>query len=436
MSRKSSKSSTKSNFGGWGWSMIIYCALVYYFAAGMSTDGLNIYPEAFAAFRGWDANTISAFATVGGLTAIPGIVVFSMLAVRKGTRFTAALGLILTGVSTAVFAFASSWPVFVIASILVQFFAGSILLSVVPNTLMNVWFPTKKGLALGWASMGMPLCTATFVALVAALIGLFGPAITYAIISVILVVFGIISLFWVRNTPEDVGCSPDNVVMTEEEIALSKKELEGQSSLTAGAVVKDKRSWAIGIGLGLMWMTTVGIVSRLIPRLMSLGYEQATALTMLTVAALCGIFGSYCWGWLDQKIGTRKTSVIYGFWYILALFLLMIENNTAITMVAIVVVGIGIGGIGNLVPSMIGTVYGRKDYLVANLFIMPLCAIIRSCAFALMSFALALTGGYTGAYGIFIGACVVGIIVIWLVGKSGDKPVDEIHVTGSARTEK
>ncbi|MCD7988607.1 MAG: MFS transporter, partial [Klebsiella quasipneumoniae] len=356
---------------------------------------------------------------------------FSILAEKKGTRITAAIGLILSGLSTVVFALASSWPVFAVASILVQFFAGSILLSVVPNTLMNVWFPTIMGLGLGWASLGMRICTASFVGVVAALIAMVGPATTYLMIAIILVVFGIISVFWVKDTPEAVGCTPDNIHMTPEELAKSNQAFKSKTTMTVRAVMKDKRAWAIGIGLGLMWMTTVGIVSRLIPRLLSLGYEQSTALTMLTIAALCGIFGSYCWGWLDQKFGTRKTSVIYGLWYIIALILLMVPHSHVVTMIAIVIVGIGIGGIGNLVPSMIGTVYGRKDYLIANRFIMPLCTIIRSCAFALMSFAIAITNGYTGAYGIFIGACIVGIIVIWCVGKSGDKPVNVVQDSAS-----
>lgn len=418
-------STTKSNFGRWGWSMIIYCALVYYIAAATSTDGLNVYPEAFAGLRGWDANTITAFATIGGLTAIPGTVLFSIVSEKKGSRFTSMLGLILTGLSTILFAYAPTLPLFLFASILVQFFAGSILLSVVPNNLMNKWFPVKKGLALGWASMGLPLCTATFVAIASAMIGLIDPANTYAVIGVILIVFGIISLFWVKDTPEEVGVAPDNLDMTAEEIATSKREMDShQSSLTMGKLLKDKRTWCTGIGLGLMWMVTVGIVSRLIPRLMSLGYEQGSALGMLTAASLCGIVGSYGWGWLDQKIGTRKTSVIYGFWYIVALVLLMVEGNHVATMAAIVIVGIGIGGIGNLVPSMIGTVSGRKDYLIANRFIMPVCTIVRSCAFALMSVALTATGSYTGAYSIFIVACIVGIVVVWFVGKSGDVPID------------
>ena len=45
--------STKSNFGKWGWSTIIYCAISYYIAAALATDALSWYPQAFAALRGW-----------------------------------------------------------------------------------------------------------------------------------------------------------------------------------------------------------------------------------------------------------------------------------------------------------------------------------------------------------------------------------------------
>ena len=48
-----SNNNTKSNFGKWGWSMIIYCAISYYLAAALSTDALNWFPAAFQAYHGW-----------------------------------------------------------------------------------------------------------------------------------------------------------------------------------------------------------------------------------------------------------------------------------------------------------------------------------------------------------------------------------------------
>ena len=50
------KELTNSRFGKWGWSMILYTALLYYFWSGIGSDGLNLYPSAFAAMHGWDSN--------------------------------------------------------------------------------------------------------------------------------------------------------------------------------------------------------------------------------------------------------------------------------------------------------------------------------------------------------------------------------------------
>ena len=60
-----SNNNTKSNFGKWGWSMIIYCAISYYLAAALSTDALNWFPAAFQAYHGWGeefVNTCNAMA--------------------------------------------------------------------------------------------------------------------------------------------------------------------------------------------------------------------------------------------------------------------------------------------------------------------------------------------------------------------------------------
>ena len=46
--RKLSRSLTDSRFGSWGWSMIIYAIIMYFFFAALSTDGQNLFPTAFS----------------------------------------------------------------------------------------------------------------------------------------------------------------------------------------------------------------------------------------------------------------------------------------------------------------------------------------------------------------------------------------------------
>jgi sugar phosphate permease len=316
---------------------------------------------------------------------------------------------------------------------LINVFATGALNSAVPNTLVTMWFPRKKGMAFGWATMGMPICTAIFPQIMHLLFGKVGVSPAFLVWGIVIVIFGILSIFWVKNSPEDVGCTPDNEPMSKEQIEANlKAEKSHVSQWTVGKLLKNKNVWMIGLGNGLHWLVTVGIVVQLVPRIVMAGYSTNFGLNMLTLAAVIGIAGSYFWGWLDQKTTTRLASIIYGVFYIAALiFLIFMENSFGFVMIATVLAGIGIGGVANLLPSLIATVFSRYDFVVACRVILPINVFIRSFAFAIMGFALTRFGNYTFAYVLFIVFCVIGCVFVGLV----DKPIDNNISSGSQMNE-
>ena len=252
--------------------MIIYCAISYYLAAALSTDALNWFPAAFQAYHGWGeefVNTCNAMAGIGGWIGVGAAIVFSMMTAKKGSRFMALFGNIVTGILCLIMAFTGSQPVFYLMIICLTFVGGNIQLNVVPNNIMNVWFPKKKGLALGWASMGLPICTATIILIFNA-IG--NPRNAYIMLGIVCFVFAFISIFWAKNTPEEVGCTPDNEpVDLEQAKALMAKQEAVAKKMTMGVIAKDKNTWLIGIGLGLLWMTTIGLVSNFVTKMVMTG---------------------------------------------------------------------------------------------------------------------------------------------------------------------
>ncbi len=417
-----------NNFGKWGWSMIIYAAISYYIASAVSTDGLNFYPEAFGGIHGWNSGMITTLAGVAGWVALIGAVVFSQLIAKIGTKLSAAIINIVTGLLLIWFANTSSYIVFIIMVFALNFIVGNVQLNLVPSNIMNVWFPRKKGIALGWATMGMPICTATIILILSGLTAKFGsPGIAYTIFGIFVIVYGIVSFFWVKENPESLGVFPDNEPISQAEMEANKKEFESHvSHWTMKNLLKNRNTWGIGVGLGLMWATTVGIVSQLIPRLSLIndGQYAGQALGMLSAAALIGIAGSYFWGFLDTTFGTKKSCVIYGLWYIVAvIFLLLQPQGTAFVWISIVMVGIGIGGIGNLIPSMIGTCFGRYDYIQANKAIAPLNTIIRQFGIVLAGILSQTVYGYSGLYVILGIFDVVGIIlVLTLIRENKETP--------------
>ena len=250
-----SSNNTKSNFGKWGWSMILYCAVSYYLAAALSTDTLNWFPSAFTAYHGWDAsivNLCNAMAGIGGWLGVIAAVVFSIMAAKWGSRFMAVLGNFVCGVLCIIFACTTNITVFLAMVVILTFVSGNIQLNVVPNNIMNIWFPKKKGLALGWASMGLPLCTATIIVILSA-IG--NPKTAYIILGILCFAVGIISIFWVKNTPEEVGATPDNEPIDHEEaLALKAKQEEEAKHMTIGMIAKNRNTWLIGFGHGFLWI--------------------------------------------------------------------------------------------------------------------------------------------------------------------------------------
>ncbi|MCD8046108.1 MAG: MFS transporter [Clostridiales bacterium] len=410
-----SNNNTKSNFGKWGWSMIIYCAISYYIAAALSTDALNWFPSAFQAYHGWGeefVNMCNTMAGVGGWIGVAAAVVFSIMTAKKGSRFMALFGNIITGVLCLVMAFTGNQSIFYLMVICLTFVGGTIQVNCVPNNIMNVWFPKKKGLALGWASMGLPICTATIIVIFSA-IG--NPRTAYIMLAVVCFVFAIVSVFWAKNTPEEVGCTPDNEpVDLEAAKALMEKQEAAAKDMTLGVIAKDKNTWLIGIGHGLLWMTTIGLVSNFVTKLAMTGIDSNFAVTMLTVAAVIGIVGSYIWGWLDQKFSTKIASIIYGCWYLVALLIMIFQNgSTGMVVLAAIFVGFGIGGIGNLIPSIIGACFGRFGFIQANRLIAPLNTAVRSTALIIIG--AVGVANLNKAYMIFFAGSVIAIIMICFI---------------------
>lgn len=418
---------TNNRFGRWGWSMILMAFVWYYFWAATGTDGLNVYPSAFSATYGMDSNVLLGFATPAGFISVIGGVLFGQLVMKKGVRRVGSMAMILVGVLYALFGFCST-PILYLIDLTAFSFVGNAFGLICTSTLMANWFPKKKGIALGWATMGAPVCTATFVTILSILVAKSGVRTAFSVIGIVIVILGVVSIFWIKDFPEMVGVHPDNMIPSASDPGTRKAAQdmeEYKSPFTIGILMKDKDFWCITLGFGFLWMVTVGIVSQFVPRMMSVGYEQGQALTFLTIASVIGILGSYFWGFLDQKIGTKLTSVIYSASYIIALVFLILQLNMATTWIAVAFVGLGIGGLLNLMPSLVISVFGKYDFTAVNRLVSPIASCIMKLAFIVMAVALAKSGGsYTMPYIIFIFIDIVGAILILLVTNKCKGKVD------------
>ena len=398
------------NFGK-GWGTIIFCLLMFWFYAGMVNDSSNVVAPAVAEKLGIPAGNVLNMGTVAAMVGV--IFFFVMGAVNRkiGPRVTSFICLILGGVGYFGMGHANSLAQYAIALCICTI--GCMSAGYISGgAFVAQWFPKKKGIVMGITTIGMNLASALINWILSGLSGQFQISGALSILGGVVILLAILLGIFVKATPEEAGCYPDN---DPEIAAIIKAEEEGVKEMEkvsyAGAL-KNKYVWIFGLGAGFFGLATVGIMSQLVSYFMAArGYELTGALSMLTIAAVIGMIGSWAWGVVDQKLGTQKACLMFGIWYFIGIAFL-IAPPTPCMYIGLFMLGGAIGGNGNFLPSLAAQVFGRKDFNVSYACMNMICGIVRSCSFFVLAVLRSMTSGYTVPYVVFAVIAVIGGILI------------------------
>ena len=388
----------KSNFGKMGWWIIIFTLLIYLFSCAVP-DTLNVLVQPFAekyAPAVQSPEQILIFAAIGGFVSIPLSLVAGQIISKIGVKIPAIIMIIGLAVLWVLYGVAPSMGSFAVVATLIVALSDSANL-VITQQLMNNWFPKKKGIALGWATMGMPLDSAITVLIFQALLTTKGFMAPFIFMGIVFVALAVIMALFVKSLPEQAGCYPDNEPISEEE---RKANLEFFANYKTGfptsVMFRTKAFWLLVISFGFMFLGLVGATSQMIPRMGAVGVDQPQAVLALTIASLIGIPGSIIWGIVDQKIGTKKTTVIFALLWAIMMFVGAIGAGVVsvpITYISVIMFAALLGGLGNLMPSMCISVFGRFDFAQANKLLVPFVVGIRTLAFILIPVVSGIVGG-------------------------------------------
>ena len=418
MNKKSNKDSVVA-FGGAGWFHIIYMLLMFWFYVGMINDGSNNIAGNIAEAMGTTAGNISNCNAIAGVL---GVIIFLIVGVvnRKiGARMMSGINCIIAGITYMGVLTAPNTAVY---TLMMAITCGTIMSAgyLCGGVLVANWFPKKKGIVMGYTTMGHNLATAAFVPLIVFLVGKLGVHKAGLPISIAVIILGVVGLIFVRNTPFERNMYPDNVSKEVYE-AEYDTDATDDGGWTTGKLLKCDQIWIVAIVTGVFQICSVGTMSQMVGRstslLVSFGSNEATAtvtaVSIMSVCAVIGVVGSFLIGVLDQKIGTKKAMIFFGIWYACAL-LCNFTNTKAGFWISIIMIGIGIGGSANFTTSLPASVFGRQGYDKVNSVLFPIQGIITAMTFAINGFVMNMTGGNV-RYAYIIDACLAVINVLLIV---------------------
>ena len=399
-----------AGFGKAGWGIIIFCMAMFWFFVGFCTDGNHVSAPAAAAHLGVDAGIVLTRNSYAGLIGVVFYILMSQLCRKIGAKKVAGICLIISGIS---FYFIGNPPSLLGYTIAYTFLIGSAMSSgyVAGGALVAKWFPKRKGIVMGYTTMGLNIASATWVLMMTSFSAKISFEKAVIIPSILVIILGIISFALIKDDPKERGQNPDNVSDEVYAAEYDTNEADATDSRwTIGQLLRTKEVWTVGLATGILQLCSTGVMSQLVSRNIELGMSPQKAVLMMTVVAVVGIFGSWLIGLLDDKFGTKKTMIFFCLWYALAV-LANVLGTTWSMYLAVVMIGLSIGGSANFMSSFPTSVFGRQGFEKMNSVVFPIQAIMTCVAFLIDGLALHATGSLRGAY-IVVACFALGDMIV------------------------
>lgn len=419
-------------FLGYGILLCILGIVFMFLYSGLQNDQINIIQGFITeANGGWTANATQLPMMVGNFICIILTFVYGTLFIKFGVKKPLIVVMIITAIATLGIVAANgldcnggaasgNYPLFFISLLIVR--CGCMILQMAGFMLVGNWFIRYRGQIMGIVTMGSPIFSVVGTNGMSKLIqnnfgGDYRPF--YVGIAVIIVVVCIVVGIFVKDTPEEAGLYPDGADHA------PKSEANDEIKLTVGQVLKQKKAWQLIVSYGAFQFIINACMGSMAIRFITLGGPELwinKAVTYLGIGAILGIFMSYVFGLIDDKLGSVKASIVLGLCELIPVLALMMQPEGG-SVPLMIVWGFGVacmtGGVPTLHPCITSYAYGRREYQSANRIIMAI-QLIPSAVAAMMMTVLITSGKATMAYGILIAIIVIGLIATFTMLKLPD----------------
>lgn len=431
----------KSGFLGRAILLCVLGVIFMFLYSGLQNDQINII-QAFITSEGggWNATQTQLPMTIGNFVCIVLTFLYGTLFIKFGVKKPLIVVMVITAIATLGIAAANgldcnggaasgNYMLFCIALFIVR--CGCMILQMAGFMLVANWFIRLRGQVMGIVTIGSPLFSVIGTSVMTTFIanklgGDYRPF--YVGIAVLIVVICIVVAVGIKDTPEELGLYPDGADHA------PKSEANDEVQLTVGQVLRQGKAWQLIISYGAFQFIINACMGSMAVRYISLGGPEVwmTAVKWLSMGAILGIPMSYVFGFLDDKLGSVKASLVLGICEFIPVLCLMMqpEGGSVPMMVAW---GFGVacmtGGVPTMHPCITAYVYGRREYQSANRIIMAI-QLIPSAVAAMMMVSLIEAGQAKLAYGILAVIIVIGLVTTLTMLKLKDANAEDRSYAG------
>ncbi len=307
---------------------------------------------------GWSRGLASAVMLVAGIAYAITLPFTGILADRFGYKWVLSisvgflsLGLILSS------RIEELWQLYVFTGLLVGLSISASF--AIPVALVSLWFTRRQGLAVGVATLGISLGTATIPLLISYLITSIGWRTALLISGIVVAVFCIPATLLMRRPRHNIRepSSPDIATSPAKQPVVHSDLNIG---LTLAQAIRTSQFWMLFI-LFLLFLSSLGLVMlHLVPYAVDSGIDSVRAAVLITLIGIFGIAGRLISGVLSDRIGIKPIMILCTVLLCLNVTFIALYNESWAFYVFAAVYGITYSGFVTQMVRITRRVFGAK----------------------------------------------------------------------------
>jgi MFS family permease len=338
----------------YGWNVAIAAFLSTGITVGVTGYAFGAFVEPLEAEFGWSRTEINgalALSVVSGLVApISGRLMdrYGARPVMVSSLLLISLGLLLRSATHEL------WHFYLFTAISSIGMPGATILPA--GRLVGIWFPLTSGRMMSFVTAGNNFGGLTIVPLAASMIALAGWRWGFASLGLLVLALAVVVLLVVREN------APRNAASTSESDSDGAPESGGLSGITRSEALRSPAFYLIAIGVTGGAFTYSVVLTQLIPHLESEGFNRGAAAGALTAIASVGLIGKFVFGFVSERISARPSFIITLAIQAIGLLLFIVAGGSQLIWLAVVVFGLGFGGMGVLNALIVSDTFGIRAF--------------------------------------------------------------------------
>ncbi|MBM7663966.1 MFS family permease [Solibacillus kalamii] len=404
----------------YAWWILVGLCIIIGVSKGALNNSASLFLTPVSNELGIGMGNLSLYLSISAIVTLVFLPFAGKLVAKYDIRMLIIIAIILQAGSFVAFSFMNSvWGWYIFALPLAV--GGTFITVILGPVLINQWFKKRSGLALGILAATGGVIGAIVQPIVGKTIVSEGWRFSYVAVGVAAIIFVIVAtVVFIKKMSKEKGLYPYGAGDTEGGDQSANNTATDKGVTLANA----KKSSAFYALLTFFFLITAiaSFMMHIPTYIVTKGFSQEFAGSAMGVYMLGVVFASLIIGVLNDKIGTKNTTILSMILGMASVFIFLYAASSSVMIfVALILFAFVTSGIGIIAPSLTSSLFGNKEYGQIYSTVSLGLAIASIVAIPAYGYIFQFTGSYSGGLYTILAMLAINIVTVIIAYKGKEK---------------